>query len=306
MESTSGGIFFELARYIIKEGGICYGACYDGMEVKHSRADTIEKLKRFRRSKYVQSDTDGIFKEVKKDLDEGKKVLFSGTPCQCVALKNYIKCDLNNLYTVDFICCGVPSPMVYKSYIDFLQKKYCSKIVFIWFKNKRLGWNNLGTLVHFENGKEYFRTGNRDYYMTAYVKDGLDLRLSCYNCQYRTPSHQTDITLGDFWGVKNYKKIDDREGISAVIINSEKGKELFDRIKGAIECFDADINQIKAGNFTLYKSKDMNEKRSEFFAGLSKEGLKKQMIRYGSYKGIKKIIIDIKFFVKYCLLKRRA
>lgn len=305
-DSTSGGIFSELAYEWLKNDGICVGAAYDEhFNVRHKIIKGTAGLSGLRKSKYVQSDTAGIYKEVKKFLDNREKVLFSGTPCQIEALLKFLGKEYSNLFTVDFICCGVPSPLAYEKYKELLEKKANSKIKSIWFKNKELGWHNLGTKVEFENNRKYFRTGNRDLYMVSYIEDGLTIRNSCTKCKFRNIPHISDITIGDFWGIEvTHPSYNDDKGTSAVIVNTEKGMELFNAIKSKINYFDTTIENIAFGNFTLYKSKELNNRQSDFFDLMKRTDYKKAMSKFGSYKGLNKIKTDMKFAIKK-LLRRR-
>ena len=306
--STSGGIFSSLAMYILQRNGIVVGATLEFNKVKHIIISNECDLKKIRKSKYVQSDTDKIYRKVKAALISKKYVLFSGTPCQVEALYNFLGKEYDNLYTTDLICCGVPSPKAFSYYLQELSKKYKSPVDFVWFKNKDLGWHNLGTKIIFKNGKTYFKTGNRDYFMSDYIVDGLTIRTSCTKCKFRYIPHSADITLGDFWGIENlYPQYNDERGTSAVIINSSKGEFLFEQVKPEIIFFEVSIDDIKNGNFALYKSKEENINKSAFFKELDNIGFIRASQKYGSYKNLRKYIIDFKFvFNKYIRRKNNV
>ena len=297
-KSTSGGIFSVFASYIIKKKGMVVGAAFEDGIVKHIIIDNENYLDQLRKSKYVQSDLDSVYKKVKQILDENKTVLFSGTPCQIEALYNFLGKEYENLYTIDLICCGVPSPKAFLCFLEELSEKYKSPVDFVWFKNKDFGWHNIGTKIVFKNGKEYFKTGNRDYFMSDYIVDGLTIRQSCTSCKFKVIPHCADITLGDFWGVENlYPQYNDEKGTSAVIVNTNKGKKLFDELKNDMIVFEVSLNDIKKSNFALYKSKEASVNREVFFKELSNIGFFASSKKYGSYRGIRKIIIDLKFII---------
>ena len=305
MDSTSGGVFYELAMFVLRRGGVCYGAAYNNaMRVEHIMISKESDLIKIMKSKYVQSDTSGVYISVKEQLTQGKVVLFSGTPCQVHALYNFLgNVKIDNLITVDFICCGVPSPLAFKKYIEMLETQYHSKISHIWFKNKRLGWHNLGTYIQFANGGEYFRTGNRDKYMTAYIKDGLTIRNSCTSCRFRNVPHCSDITLGDFWGIETlHPEYNDERGVSAVMINSSVGEKVFQSIIDSLDCFDTQVDDIAYGNFTLFESKAKNQNQDAFFSLLKDKGFRQAIRKYGSYTGFRKVCIDVKYYIKRLLV----
>lgn len=297
-QSTSGGFFTSLALWCVKNGGYCAGAIYDdNMNVKHILTNKIEGINALRQSKYVQSDTSSIYKETKSLLQKGEKVLFCGTPCQVAALKTYLHSSYSDLITMDFICCGISSPFVYDKYKDWLENKYKSRIIRIWFKNKKEGWHRIGTEVEFKNGKKYFRIGSRERYMIAFVVDGLDMRDSCSFCKYRKVPHNSDFTVGDFWGIeKLYPELDDNKGISALIINSQKGQDAFYRIQDDFNTFDTNIEEIAKGNFTIYKSKKPHKNREVFLKAIKTISFEKAMNLYSSYSGLNKIRMDLVYY----------
>ena len=227
--SQSGGAFWGIAQHFIDNDGIVYGAAFESTwRVTHQKASNKEELDKIRMSKYVQSDMRGVFKQVKDDLKQGHTVLFSGTACQVAGLKAYIPTKLHsNLSCIDIICHGVPAPKIWEDYIEYLETRYCSKIVNACFRDKRFGWHGAIESFTFENGKEIFRrTSNRLYFT------GISMRESCANCKFTNLKRVSDITVGDFWGVPKdspYEK--DKKGYSLALINSAKGLALFDKVK---------------------------------------------------------------------------
>lgn len=234
--STSGGIFPALAENIVKSGGYVVGAVYDHkLQVRHILTNNNYGLLKMRQSKYVQSYSGYIYQKVEKKLKEGKSVLFSGTPCQIEALNLYLgkKKYAGSLITCEVICIGVPCPGFYYAYLKNLEKKYHSRVKKIWFKNKELGWDQLLTKIEFENGVVYKRGKESDYYIKAYRRFGFILRKCCYNCRFKKMERHADITLGDFWNLRSIQ-FRDNKGTSLVILNSVKGKELFQQIESEI------------------------------------------------------------------------
>lgn len=297
-QSTSGGFFTSLASFVVKNGGYCAGAIYDeNINVKHILSNKIEDIAALRQSKYVQSDTSTVYSNTKSLLKKGEEVLFCGAPCQVAALKSYLHKPYSNLITMDFVCCAISSPFVFDKYKEWLEDKYKSKINRIWFKNKKEGWRNISTEVEFKNGKNYFRTGNRERYMIAFVDDGLNMRDSCNSCLYRKVPHESDFTVADFWGIeKLHPEIDDNKGISALIINSKKGQDVFEKIKVDFNTFDTTIEEIAKGNFTIYKPKEPHQNREEFLKTIKTISFKKAINAYSSYSGLNKILIDFGYY----------
>ncbi len=228
MRSQSGGAFWGIAQYIIENNGVIYGAAFaNTWRVTHQRATNIEEVEKLRMSKYVQSDMRGVFKQVKEDLRNGNTVLFSGTACQIAGLKAYMPQKLhNNLYCIDIICHGVPSPKIWEDYIAYLEERYKSQITKACFRDKRFGWHGAKETYTFENGKEIVRqTNNRLYF------SGISMRESCASCKFTNLKRVGDITIGDFWGIpKDSPYEQDGRGLSLALINSSKGESLFNKI----------------------------------------------------------------------------
>ncbi len=301
LESTSGGIFFELAKFVIEKKGYVYGVEYnsDWKGAHYTEVNSLEGLETIIGSKYFQADACGIYKKVKERLEQNKPVLFCGTPCQGVALQQYVNKPFNNLYVVDFICRGINSPLAFKSYLDELEEQNNSKIKYVHLKNKKTGWQSLATYVEFENGNSL----NLDKLKCKWVKgfvagDGLYMRKSCYNCQFRTIPRTADISLGDFWGINNQNEIDMHQGISCVMVNSEKGIELWNNIKSNITFSERNFDELAKGNPALRKSPQMTEERLKFFSYLKQNGFSKSVDRLASTKsqnnGLVKILRKIK------------
>lgn len=297
--STSGGFFSEIAKAIVSDGGYCVGAIYgEDNEIIHAVENTESGIEKLRQSKYAQSNTSGIYKEVKDLLKQEKKVLFCGTACQVEALKAYLGKDYGNLITMDFICLGICSPVVYRSYLDLMEKRYKSKVTKVWFKNKEAGWRSIGTKLEFANGKSYFRVGNRDLFMVAFVGDSIAMRNNCENCKYRKIPHNSDLTVADFWGIENVNpSMDDNKGLSAVFANTPKGNELFKHILGSLDYFVTSPEDITKGNFSSLKPKTPGKNRDEFLSSLSTMPLDKALEKYGEeYSGSKRRKVEYYYY----------
>ena len=216
-------MFRLLAGQILKEGGVVYGAAFnEKMEVHHQRVDSETGLETLVGSKYVQSDVQHCYEQVKQDLGSGKIVLFSGVPCQVAALKNYLGKNYNNLLCIDMVCHGVPSPRVFRDYLNYLSKKFESFPQKVYFRYKKPGWSVFSMRVEFENGKVYQATKFDDPYLIFFLKD-LILRPSCHLCCFTSQNRVGDITLADFW--KYQADIAQRRG-------TEKGVNLVVQLKG--------------------------------------------------------------------------
>jgi coenzyme F420-reducing hydrogenase beta subunit len=271
INSTSGGIFTALASYIIGVGGYVAGAEYnENFTISHCIASNLQGLERLRQSKYAQSNMGLIYQEIKNLLCSGKVVLFCGTPCQNAGLVVFLGKKHQNLFLCDFICRGVISPLVYKKYLEMLERQHHTKIKSIQFKNKSFGWNRFSTLVKFQNGKQYIRDRYCDLYMVGYLEHNLYLRPSCHICRYKKSPRIADITLGDFWGIaKTRSDLDADKGTSAVIINSVKGRQLFDGIKGCIYSAECELSEVANGNACLFKPAPAGKHRDDFFKNLT-------------------------------------
>ena len=260
MSSSSGGIFQALARKIIEDGGVVFGVKFDNKwNVVHTSTDKIEDVKAFQGSKYVQSNIGNAYKDAERYLVEGKKVLFSGTPCQIAGLKRFLRKDYEELLTVDVVCHGVPSPGLWRKYLKFLTRPEgtlkntklqsssislndISFIKDISFRDKRLNWENFGIAIHYAapndgrnsesqssiieiNKKDsvFFESHKENIFMQGFLRD-LYLRPSCYECPVKCGKSHSDITLADFWGIKNHHpEFHSNKGVSLILVNSSKG-----------------------------------------------------------------------------------
>lgn len=262
--SSSGGVFTELANVILEEGGVVFGVGYDqNFRVEHQQIQSKEELYRLRTSKYVQSNTGMIYSEVKRCLGKGKQVLFTGTSCQIAALQQYLGKDYENLFTADIICHGVPSPGVWETYL-----KQChggKEIKAISFRDKTLGWNRFSMRVSYADGSAYCKEATKDPFERGFLAN-LYLRPSCYQCQYKTLKRSSDLTLADYWGVETvHPELKAQEGVSLVLLQSEKGKRLFSRISSRLNWGDTDREKAISMNHGALHSVKWNQQRRRFY-----------------------------------------
>ena len=226
--SSSGGMFYELAKKTIQEGGVVYGAAFDeNFTLKHRRIDRIDGIKPLMGSKYAQSNAFICFDSVKRDIESGKKVLFVGTPCQVSALKKLTYKNNNNLLLVDFVCHGVPSQMLMQDHIRYIESYFNEKIKEYIPRSKVVGWGH-NELFIYQNGKKEYRHPVTQAYKKVFYSN-CALRGSCYNCPYTDFNRLGDLTLADYWGIEKQRPdLYRKAGVSMLIVNSEKGKKFID------------------------------------------------------------------------------
>lgn len=299
IKSSSGGIFSILAEYIIKNNGIVYGAGFDeDFNINHKRILVSADLDLLRGSKYVQSSIGNIYRQVKNDLESNKQVLFTGTPCQIEGLRSYLKKEYINLVTMDFICHGVPSPLVWKKYLEEMKKSKQENIKNIYFRNKDIGWKVFSLKIIFDE-KIYINDLSNDLFMKGFLQD-VYLRPSCYSCKFKKINRISDITVADFWGIKKVlPKMDDDKGTSLIVIHSEKGKQLFDELSEKMILNEVNLNEAIKYNPSMISSVKYNEKRNAFFAELnSGKDLIYLLSKYTKISFIKKLKNKIKRGIK--------
>ncbi|MBD5418813.1 MAG: 4Fe-4S dicluster domain-containing protein [Bacteroides sp.] len=280
-DSSSGGLFRIFAEDIIQNGGKVVGCKFDeNMVATHALATKIEELQPLMSSKYVQSDIRKIFVKVRKLLLEGNKVLFVGVPCQVAALRNFLFKPYPNLITIDILCHGVPSPKIFREYINSLNLRYGSQVKAVNFRSKEKSWKRLFIKAIFKNNKRHFLYSGYDSYMQLFLSDRLQ-RPSCFKCPYNTLHRPGDISLGDFWGIgkKDYG-FDDNKGISMVIINSEIGQLTWNRIKSHTDCIESDINTAIEGNKVLVQHLPTSRKRDEFYDYYVRHGYQAAILKF--------------------------
>lgn len=274
LNSSSGGIFSELALKIFLDKGIVYGAAWENGQVKHKRIDKEKYLESIRGSKYIPSNIGFTYREIIEDLNHGKKVLFCGTPCQVAALKKIV--NNNNLITVDFICHGIPS---YKAYEKYCIEEFKEKIKKVDFRNKMKGWKDY-YLVYFGKKKKIFHH-NLDMFFNGFMEN-IYLNKSCYNCRFKGNKcgneRVADITLGDFWGIP--QELFNKDGVSFIVINNEKGMTLFNEIKSSITYREVSLNVGLKENSCFYNSCNEPKERELFYKNIDDMSFKNLSNKY--------------------------
>lgn len=267
LSSSSGGIFTLLAEQTIKDGGVVFGACWDKeWNVKHDYIDNISDLYRFRSSKYLQSVIGDSYLKAEQFLKTGRKVMFTGTPCQVAGLKHFLRKEYDNLLAVEMICHSVPSPVVWQQYLTtrlHTLKWEKSDIRNISFRDKKTGWKTYSFVIENKDGNSFTELSSKNAFMRGFLAD-LYTRPSCHACPAKQLRSGSDITLGDFWGIESLMpEIDDDKGVSAIIVNSDKGKQVLHNIN--VELYEVSYNELTTRNPALVRSFPITSKRIEFF-----------------------------------------
>lgn len=285
-ESSSGGIFTEISKVILQQQGVVFGAVFDEkFNVKHYAATKEEDLEKIRGSKYIQSDIKDSYKEAKKYLLEGKKVLFTGTPCQVEGLHAFLGKEYENLYTQDLICHGVPSKKAWIKYLDFRRKLDKGILQKVSFRNKlKKGWSNYQLSFTYDD-KIIDIDHNEDLYMKIFLRD-VALRPSCYECKFKKKHRKSDITLADFWGIDNViPSMNDEKGTSLVIVNSAKGETLLSYIANNIKYEAVDFENAIEHNKSMIKSANIEKRREDFINDLDNLEFEEIIEKYKFYLG---------------------
>lgn len=275
--SRSGGIFTALSNWVFENDGIVYGCVLDEHFLAvHAKATNLEEQKPMRGSKYIQSKLGETYKSIKKDVNSGRLVLFSGTSCQVAGLKKYLGKTFTNLLCVDIVCHGVPSPKVWKEYLEWQEKKKKSKIKFVSFRNKeKFGWRAHIESLLFENGY----VENSKIFANLFMEHSV-LRPCCYECPYKSVIHPADITIADYWGIeKAAPEFDDDKGVSLVLINNEKGDRFFSSVKSTVRWKETKIEDSMQPS--LIRSSSRPDRRERFWNDFKNKNFNYIAIKYG-------------------------
>jgi len=283
--STSGGAFTALSDAILKEGGAVYGADFDEhFNVVHKRGETAEQRDGMRFSKYVQSSLAGIYEQIQNDLEKGRIVLFTGTPCQCAGMKARFETSLfkDRLVLCDLICHSVPSAKIWADYKKLLEEENNGKLTAVQFRSKKHQWkrenSNKGFLFSINNEPNY-REDNRFY--DQFIKGNFIVRPSCYDCGFTDVKRASDITIADYWGIERFnEKLYDPLGVSLIMVNSEKGEALFQRAKGYLAFDKRPAEEALSQQKRLSSPGEIPEKRYEFWADYAQYGLAYVLEKY--------------------------
>ena len=281
--SSSGGAFSLLATKFIKEGGVVCGCAWDDNCIaRHIIISDLQDLQKLQSSKYVQSSLDNIFASVKQLLKNKQRVLFSGTPCQIAGLKSYLNKSYDNLFTIDLLCHGVPSPALFESYKELMSKRFGSRVVWANCRNKDKSWKRLSMELKFANGKRYTKLCQYDPYLALFLSN-KSLRPICYSCKFACSNRVGDISVGDFWGLgKIHYDYDDDKGISMLLLNTDKGVQLFDLVKEKMDYMQKDLSTAIAGNKVLCQPTHMHVDRKDFYQTFINDGFEEASQRYAS------------------------
>lgn len=297
-QSSSGGVFTLLAREVISGGGVVFGAAFDEFwEVVHRYAEDLEGLTAFMGSKYLQSRIGDSYKKAEEFLRIGKRVLFSGTPCQVAGLKSFLRKDYDELLTVEVICHGVPSPLVWRTYIkDISVDQNISEIN---FRSKRESWKRYSVVIRSKDRKILDQPFYENPYMKGFLSD-IYLRPSCHACSFKSGSSGSDITLGDFWGVENYlPKFDDDKGVSAVIVNTERGRVLIESLN--LDKRDVSYENVLKGNPSLEESAKIPLRyRNIFWSQPSSVDAITKVLSKMKPGFVRKCIVKVMNFIRMC------
>lgn len=266
--SSSGGIFGLLARKEIEQGGCVCGAVFDkDYSVMHVCIENNADIEQLQKSKYVQSKLNGIFREIENKLQRNTKVMFSGTPCQVAALRNYLQKDYENLTCISILCHGVPSPKLWKYYLNEITQNNKKRIQNINFRDKNPSWKEYSITIVFSDGSKFSEPYSTNKYFVLFLEN-MSLRPACYDCKFKDIPHVSDITLGDAWG---YSKAHEH-GESIVICNTEKGEQLFESISNSMTVAAIDnLNEVLSPRADSRKSVQCHPNRKRLFKLLNEE-----------------------------------
>ena len=300
-KSSSGGIFSVIAEYIIQHGGIVYGASFDkNLKLTHKGGEGIGELEGLRGSKYLQSYVYQCFPDIKKNLRNGRLVYLVGTGCQIAALKLFLHKEYDNLITSDLVCHGVPSQKLFDSFVSAYEETTCRKVVNYRCRDKYAGgWSGSQTVDYI-----YKIEIKRDLYnpfLAGYMKAFMSadfFRESCYSCPFANERRCGDITLADFWGIEKYHKINSKNGVSAILVNTSKGESLLEELKSKIQIIETKTEYIKAENDNLHAPSLRTDYRSKSYIELE-TNTQKTLRKYINDSKITKY----KFWIKHFMLR---
>lgn len=266
--STSGGVFYELAKLVLSKNGVVFGCAYDeNFVARHIYVDNLEDVKKLQGSKYVQSNLEGVFVKVKDFLQSDTPVLFCGTGCQVAGLKAFLAEDYEHLYTADIVCHGVPSPKLFEKYLGWLENKTGEKISYFNFRSKKNhGWQHY--FQYDTKSKSKVTYGLFDSYYNAFISSKT-IRESCYSCKFANTRRTSDITLGDYWGIEQaHPEFYSSKGVSLVLVNSDKGLHLWQSINNNLTCIESTIEKAVPLNSNLVNPPQRPPCRDNIYTGI--------------------------------------
>lgn len=292
-ESTSGGFFTALASYVIDNNGIVFGASYDdSFYIRHTYVEDKDGLKAFRNSKYTQSDPQSTFNKCKEYLELGRTVLYSGTPCQIAGLYIFLGKRYDNLITVDVVCRGVPSPGMFKKYIEW--NGGADRISSIKFRKKYKGYYNGFMEIIYKNGKKLYREKHSDPMLSLFFKD-ICSRKSCYSCDFKTLERVSDFTMFDCWHAFRFDRSFGDGGATAVIARNERALSILKVLSKDNKCIEYDFSKmVEADGVMMTKNAPLNPKRDEFFRDLNCLTFNDVLDKYNKHSTLRVIELKIK------------
>lgn len=289
--SSSGGVFSVLAQAVLDRGGMIAGAAFDeDFSVRHVLVETEEELNRLRGSKYVQSRMEDTYPRIREELKRGRVVLFTGVACQVAGLKAFLGRDYDNLYTVDVLCHGVPSPKVWQHYCREQEATYGQKMTNVFFRDKRNGWRKYSLSMQFGSAGEYSRPAAVDDYLQVFLGD-ICLRPSCHSCRFKEFPRLSDLTIGDAWGIeKHMPDLDDDQGTSVVLANSPKGQSLWDTVVGDLVFRPGELDILLPRDADSRRSVKPHPNRSRFFAALDRGKTMAQLCKLARKSPVRRLL----------------
>lgn len=296
LNSSSGGLFSAIATSIINDGGVVYGAAWVNSEIHHIAVESVEELAKLRGSKYVQSSLDGSFVEIRDYLSSGRRVLFSGTPCQIVGLRAFLRKDYDNLFNVEVACHGAPSPKVLRKYIQVLREQYGDDVQ-LNFRSKPDGWKQYKVTAFTEN-KHYFYEGQKEnLFMKGFLHE-LYSRPICQECPFKAGASGADITLADFWGIENVlPEFPSYNGASLVLTHTMKAERVFHGLHGVITK-EVELEKAIRQNGALLHSEEPHPEREYFFKHIDKKPFVELMDECLELRRITRLRLTLKAYLR--------
>ncbi|OJU14458.1 MAG: hypothetical protein BGN88_00655 [Clostridiales bacterium 43-6] len=310
MSSTSGGMFTAISDSVLAHNGYIYGVKFDeNLNVIHNRAETAQQRDEQKGSKYVQSDLSDTFIQVKNDLEKGKQVLFTGTPCQNAGLINFLqnqKTNCANLVQCDFVCHHTPSPLIWKDHIHLIESKTGRKVVKYECRSKVKGWHAHTERYYLDDGTDSYKTKLSQNF-TDLFDSALVSRPACQICKFSGKARFSDITIADYWGIEKCNpEFDNNTGVSLLIINSERGMKLFEVIRHKIDCIESTFEDAFRVNHS--KPSKAHPMRKEFWEDYKNKGYVFVLKKYVDYSipgriywNFKKIVRPV---LKFCGIRK--
>ena len=307
IQSTSGGLFFALAQTVLNEHGVVYGCVYDeDYNALIQRAENVEQLLPMHGSKYVWSDPYKSYPAVKRDVEEGRIIMYAGLPCQVAGLERFLKKKYDTLYTMDILCGGAPSPFAFKKYLETLTDTDGRKKLDFQFRDKDKFGTGVNCTYYVNGVKHYENYLENSFYFAFSSKSRITWRESCYSCNYKSIRRVSDITIGDYWGVEKYhKSFNPKDGVSVVLVNTEQGRKLFECVKNTVDFVESKAEYATERNSLVHDKEEglvkMPADRGAFFRTLRSEGWnaadkkflqrrKKLLLKLKVARAVKKVI----------------